>query len=545
MKLSVIKNFTIVKHFIPTFFISVCILLSLNIISCSGGDANNNSAGTETMGKIDLNIYLNFNSITEIANQYNYLTSSTTNFYSVSSCINFNVEATLTGTETYHNYSNTGAWCSLGEYLDNKNSSVLLYNDYFKLRDFKPGIYSLKLEQKEDYAIEFWRQDVYLNTYDMNAVDTLYFDFVQSPTSITFEIKAGETTTVNINIDKVELENMVTINGKSWLKETVDPNRTVGEYSSIALDSNDNPHISYYYHNNNYSNGNLKYARWTGSTWSISTIDTGVNLGLYTSIAIDNNNRPHISYLDASSNRDLKYARWTGSSWSIATVDSAYIGYDTSLVIDSSGNPHISYCDLELGILMYAKWTETSWTFDSIDAPYVGLDNSITLDSNNNPHISYYDTNNDYLKYARWTGSNWSIATVDSNDNVGCYSLLAIDSNDNPHISYYDATNTNLKYASWNGSNWSIVIVDSNGDVGKYSSLALDSNDYPHITYYDETNGNLKYARWTGNNWLIIPVDRNGTVGKYSSIALDINDNPHISYHDGTNGSLKYAKFDY
>ena len=87
--------------------------------------------------------------------------------------------------------------------------------------------------------------------------------------------------------------------------------------TSIAVDSNDNPHISYY----DQTNGDLKYARWTGSTWIIQTVESTGTVGLYSSIALDSNNRPHISYYDYI-NADLKYAHWTGSTWNIQTVDS-------------------------------------------------------------------------------------------------------------------------------------------------------------------------------------------------------------------------------
>jgi len=78
--------------------------------------------------------------------------------------------------------------------------------------------------------------------------------------------------------------------------------------------------------------------------WTTETVDSAGWVGTFTSIALDSSNNPHISYSDAS-NSDLKYAKWTGTAWSIQTVDSALssIGTSTSIALDSSNNPHISY----------------------------------------------------------------------------------------------------------------------------------------------------------------------------------------------------------
>jgi len=104
----------------------------------------------------------------------------------------------------------------------------------------------------------------------------------------------------------------------AWSIETVDSEGSVGKYNSIAVDSEGNPHISYYDYTNNY----LKYAKWTGSTWTIQIVDSAGygNMNVYTSIAVDSADNPHISYYDVTHDY-LKYAKWTGSEWTIQTVD--------------------------------------------------------------------------------------------------------------------------------------------------------------------------------------------------------------------------------
>ena len=114
-----------------------------------------------------------------------------------------------------------------------------------------------------------------------------------------------------------------------------------GSYNSLALDSSNHPHISYY----NYSNSALNYAYHNGSNWEIETVDQDGYEGpyQYTSLALDSANHPHISYYD-SGNKDLKYAYYNGFSWGIETVDNnGDAGIYNSLVLDTFDCPFISY----------------------------------------------------------------------------------------------------------------------------------------------------------------------------------------------------------
>jgi len=316
-----------------------------------------------------------------------------------------------------------------------------------------------------------------------------------------------------------------------WLITDVDTSGSVSGPCSIAVDSSGNPHISYY----GGTTDQLKYARWIDTIpgWSVETVDSDSSgrVGRDSSLALDSSGNPHISYCNWT---DLKYAVWTGSTWSIETIESVgQRGVLSSIALDSNDDPHISYLDWANGVLKYAVWTGSTWSIETVDSANNDMGCSLALDSFDNPHISYFNGTNGDLKYAMWTGSTWSIETVTlAGSHWETSSSLALDSFDNPHISYHNSTNDGypvLRYAMWTGSTWSIETIDANATE---PSLALDSNNNPHISYRDWTPlmPTLKYAGWTGSAWSIETVDEMGCGWQESSIAVDSNNNPHISY---------------
>jgi hypothetical protein len=343
-----------------------------------------------------------------------------------------------------------------------------------------------------------------------------------------------------------------------WTVQILDSDMRGGQCSSIGLDSYDNPYISYF--GSAYEKG-LKCAIWSGSAWEFQVVDPNVEFqGKWSSIAIDSNNKPHIAYtyysnFTRNSNQtSLKYASWIGSTWNIQTIDSSDNLSAISLFLDSNDNPSLSY--MAGSSLNYASWAGSTWNIQTIDSRcnVGGGSNSLFLDSIGNPHLAYSAQGS--LKYASWIGSTWNIQTIDSGSFASC--SLKLDSTDNPHISYHDMSNitnlsiTSLKYASWIGSTWNIQIIDSKGHVGGFNSLALDDEDNPCISYYKSItkianltrieDGDLMFAKWNGTNWTTETVISTGEVGQYSSLALDSEQNPHLACWAAGSNYLVYSK---
>ncbi|MEW6042107.1 MAG: hypothetical protein AB1633_11360, partial [Elusimicrobiota bacterium] len=188
--------------------------------------------------------------------------------------------------------------------------------------------------------------------------------------------------------------------GSSWEFQTIPEIPGNKIQCSLDLDSNNYPHICYL----EWDSWNLvywlKYAKWTGTSWSTQTITQanagGESISDRVWIVVDSSNNPHIIFDfinclgDGNYDSDLKYAKWTGSSWEVETVDSTgSTGITPSLALDKNNFPHIAYEEkAPTSRLKYAKWTGSIWEIQQMEQSVTG-DASIAVDSNNSPHIAY------------------------------------------------------------------------------------------------------------------------------------------------------------
>lgn len=263
----------------------------------------------------------------------------------------------------------------------------------------------------------------------------------------------------------------------------------------LALDVDDHPHVAYHLGNQ------VHYQTWNGSAWISATIPA-ISLSGYANgigFALDDLGQPHVSFSDdnlGGSGR-LMYGFWDGSAWQMTVIDQAD-GSPSSLALDSQGRPHISYAAHDT--LRYAYWTEAAWITTTVDAsPDIISWNALALDSQDRAHISYcYRQSQGSLKYAHWTGAAWSLETVDNEGDTGSDNDIALDSQDQPYISYWRQgaiREGGLMLAHRTQGGWSLQPVDLNGSIAYETSLALDSDDLPMIAYYDYDANDLKYAR--------------------------------------------------
>jgi predicted regulator of Ras-like GTPase activity (Roadblock/LC7/MglB family) len=128
---------------------------------------------------------------------------------------------------------------------------------------------------------------------------------------------------------------------------TVDSGANVGGYSSLTVGADGLPVIS---HRDTY-NSNLKVAHCGNAACSagntITTVDSGGNVGLWTFVTVGADGLPLVSYTDGT-NGTLKVAHCSNAACTSSTkttVDSGGVGAYTSVTVGADGLPVISYQD--------------------------------------------------------------------------------------------------------------------------------------------------------------------------------------------------------
>ena len=214
-----------------------------------------------------------------------------------------------------------------------------------------------------------------------------------------------------------------------WRTETLDAVGNTGYWTSITADASGDPMMSYLdgtvglkfaiCKRSASSNGNCDQT----SDWTKATVDSAADVGAYTSIAVGGKGDPMISYHDGM-NADLKFAICHRSAstngncdqtsdWREVIVDSAGdVGWSTSVAVDRNGDPMISYhedtgWDLRFAICDLSESANGNcdrtgdWSTETVDSEgHIGRYNSIAVDASGNAIIAYNDNMNWDLKFA-------------------------------------------------------------------------------------------------------------------------------------------------
>ena len=312
-------------------------------------------------------------------------------------------------------------------------------------------------------------------------------------------------------------------NGSTWDVTTVAEGYFYGPLD-IAIGPDDVAHISYHDHQDarhfRPEKGDAIYAVLNDGGWDVEPLFDQGHDGWDNRITTDAQGRPHISAIDPEEfgGEGVKYyGQDDAGNWTVETIGTGPLTYKyaTSIAIDPDGSPHISYYDQKDKSLALASRDDSGWIFDTVDDDgETGLFSSLVIDQSGRFHISYFlkeSSSSGVVKYATKGPDDrtWEIRDVDTLSKlafgfVGARNItsLALDGDGNPWVAYSDEKRLSL--AVWDGSDWTIdSVVDAGSKtLGQLVSLKLDSQGRPHIAYFEVSSksplsGTVKYALGT------------------------------------------------
>jgi MYXO-CTERM domain-containing protein len=395
----------------------------------------------------------------------------------------------------------------------------------------------------------------------------------------------------------------------------------IGAYTSVAV-SGSTIWVAGYVEANwvdEFSWGDLAVGQWSGERVAWSVIDgvpaeppvdpaqfnknafrggqteSGDDVGLWTSIAVDDAGRPAVAYYDRT-NKALKFAQSTSSGWSVMTVETkpqSDIGRYAKLLF-VGGKPTIAYLSIEPGEngavtskVRLAKGTsgaptEADWTFEDVAvdtatpcrAYNCGLDEACVASTGLCTKPQTGDACAPSCSSGAACVDQGGAATcakiIDANkldsypEAYGDYVSMAKTPDGGVGIAFYDRLHTNLVIASKEGDAWKTLVVDGatpdgatdTGDMGIGASLFIDDKGDWHLSYVDGLSEGLRYAQVTkGTTVKILDLADDGLtvdgatkfgdgqhlVGDDSRVYVAASGEIHITYQDATAGKLRYA----
>jgi hypothetical protein len=280
-------------------------------------------------------------------------------------------------------------------------------------------------------------------------------------------------------------------------------------FSSLTLDSKQRPRISWA-DAGTALGCKLRYAYWDGTAWKAQAIPLpSETVAYYTSLTLDPNDNPSISFYEYDGPKGTDYrvrmrvVTWNGQFWQVSTADgSNQSGKFNALAADAQGHLHLAYANVNAGTagLRYGVWDGNAWHIEVVEGlpisrSYFGQAVCLVLNKNGDPRVSYMNNSEPSVRYAARENGHWVIEVVDWLAKVGYpdRNSIALDEEGRPYLGYYDAGLGSVKLAHKEGSNWIAETVDTGGDG--YTSSVQVGDGMVWISYTDEGNAGIKVAR--------------------------------------------------
>jgi hypothetical protein len=294
------------------------------------------------------------------------------------------------------------SFCSL--VLDSKQHPHISYADF--------GTTSGARLRHAYWDGESWKiQTIPLNSDVVAYYTSIVLDASDNPHITFYEYRGAKGTDISVRL------RLVTWTGTNWEVRTLDGDNQSGKFNAMAIDSHGRLHVAYA--NVNALTGGMRYAFNDQQSWKIEVFDgreqnDGMLVGYSAAIALDKEENPHITYVNYSSPA-LKYAVRKNGKWSVQTIDRiSAVAYPdrNSIALDDQGTPYIGYYDFGRGVLKLAHQVRQGWVTEVVDGNFAGFTSSIDI-KQGNIWVSYADEGGEGLKVAHRQLGSGATPSVD------------------------------------------------------------------------------------------------------------------------------------
>jgi len=431
-------------------------------------------------------------------------------------------------------------------------------------------------------------------------------------------IGSRELTSNDVNIHKSDDD------GATWtlLDSANEPNCDKSTVC-LSIDSNDLIHVAFYE-----ETVGLRYVTFSTVTDTYGTpetaqaelgtlVETGSNR--FVSLALDSNDKPHVVYTDhnTGSGDECYYTNKVSGSWStkllvIGDISLTYT-HGQSITFNNSDIPQIALIwhnatDIDsLRVYLGNQNSATSFSETILDTTTAVDEPSMVVTDNNDTIVSYTDSNDDVIAIRHVNGNTWATwetAVVVDSSTVFANAQLTIDEAGDIYIfsadltgnttNYWKSTNggrtfgaiqtdnmagitENRNYCRWQKYNhhfpnridylaydtvaddiyfniventltgrWRSTDVEINGNVhGTFNrALVRTSKGVMYALLHDFINDDIEMHKSTdeGFTWTHLDATNDPTVTQFGSLAIDSNDLLHITFLDNNVGQ-RYTTF--
>jgi hypothetical protein len=274
------------------------------------------------------------------------------------------------------------------------------------------------------------------------------------------------------------------------------------------------------------------------------------------------------------------------------------VGLYTSLILDESGNPMVSYYDLTNGALKFIRHDGSSWLEPEVVDDAEGTDagryseivrlpsqapvilyRAVTWAAMDHPGAVGYQVVHlaTHLRSATRSGTTWQVSTVVSEPDAPCWAggcpegyvcraddrLCWPPASEDDHAECDGCAGTQACLSEIDDSGAAtgvfgcqdiLTLTDVPEGIAVWISAALNPAGDIEAVYYDRTGGNLLHLAQQGGLWqtpVILDGDEenpdpalHGDRGWYPSLAVDGSGNRHIVYVDGIAEVFDYMMVD-